>query len=76
MSDTNNVPVQPPQNLLVSPRARAIAEMIDRLPPGTYELTVLKPDVAAASWQVEVVRQEPIRTLTLPKIQTSGESGY
>lgn len=60
-------PAQPVTDL--SPRVVELARMIDRLPPGTFEITIQKADVRAQDWKVEIVRTEIIRNVTLSKYQ-------
>lgn len=49
----------------ISERAIRIARMIDRLPPGTYSIELLKPEIRAASWKVEIERLEFIQKAAL-----------
>jgi hypothetical protein len=51
----------------VSPRVHELMQRIDRLPPGTYEITIEKPEVKAGIWQIEIVRTERIDRLSLSK---------
>jgi hypothetical protein len=37
-----------------------LARMIDRLTPGTYEITLQKQDLRQQDWSVEIVRTEQI----------------
>ncbi len=53
----------------VSPRVHELMQRIDRLPAGTFEITITKPDVRAAAWQIEIVRMEPITRFALSKYQ-------
>lgn len=54
------------EKISVSHRALAIARAVDRLAPGfTYDLEIVKPDMPALEWRVEIVRQEKIQTLNL-----------
>lgn len=67
MSDPNiTQPIQPQD---VSPRVHELMQRIDRLPAGTFEITITKPDVRAGAWQIEIVRQEPIMRFALSKRQ-------
>ena len=64
--DNEQMPPAPkPPVTDLSQRAVQVAREIDRMPPGTYELTIQKPDVPAAEWSVEIVRVEPLRTMRL-----------
>ena len=53
----------------VSPRVQELMRKIDRLPAGTYELTLAKGDVRSMDWHVEIVRLEKIETFSLSKYQ-------
>ena len=64
MSDQTTPPIQPQD---VSPRVHELMQRIDRLPAGTFEITITKPDVRAAEWQIEIVRTEPISRFALSK---------
>jgi hypothetical protein len=66
MSTQTNQP--PPQPQDISARVQELARIIDRLPPGKFEITIEKPEVRAADWRVDVVRLEKLQHITLPKI--------
>lgn len=51
----------------LSPRVVELARVIDRLPPGTFEITIQKHDIKAQDWQVEIVRTEFIQALNVSK---------
>lgn len=52
----------------LSPRVVSLARAIDRLPAGgEYVIRVVKPDLAALPWSVEVERVEPIKRMMLEK---------
>lgn len=51
----------------LSQRVVSLAREIDRLPPGTFTLMLVKPDLPGLSWHVEIVRVEPIRTMELAR---------
>jgi hypothetical protein len=51
----------------LSPRVVQLARMIDRLPPGTYEISLQKQELRTQDWSVEIVRTERISTVSLPK---------
>jgi len=55
----------PPQDL--SPRVIELARFIDRLPPGTHLLTIVKPEVRAVAWEVSIDTVQHNRTMKLPK---------
>lgn len=56
----------------ISERAVQLARMIDRLPPGTYSVEVLKPELKAASWKIVIVRVEFIQKAALARQGTNG----
>lgn len=51
----------------ISPRAQDLARVIDRLPSGTFELTITKNDLRAVAWNVKIERVETIQTMVLSK---------
>lgn len=51
----------------VSPRVHELMQRIDRLPAGKYEITITKPEIRAADWDIEIVRMENIERLQLSK---------
>lgn len=51
----------------VSMRVQELMRKIDRLPPGTYELTITKGEIRAMPWDVNISRLERIETLRLSK---------
>lgn len=51
----------------LSPRVVQLARMLDRLPPGNYEISLSKQDLRTQDWNVEIVRTEKIATVSLPK---------
>jgi hypothetical protein len=55
---TTSTPSKPATDL--SPRVEELARFIHHLPPGTYEITIMKPEIRAQDWDVEVVRTEKI----------------
>ena len=65
--DNTNTPRVTPQD--VSPRVHELMQRIDRLPAGTFAITITKPDARAAEWQIEIVRTEPITRFALSKYQ-------
>lgn len=67
---TSVTPSSPPPPRSVSdlsPRVVQLARMIDRLPPGNYEISLQKQELRAQDWSVEIVRTEKIQTLHLPR---------
>jgi hypothetical protein len=62
---TNPPPQRPGADL--SPRVVQLARMLDRLPPGNYEISLQKQDLRAQDWNVEIVRTEKIVNMSLPK---------
>ncbi len=53
----------------VSERAKDLMRKIDRLPAGTYELTIAKGEVRAMDWYISIVRLERIEEFNLSKYQ-------
>ena len=54
----------------LSPRVIQLARTIDRLPPGEFEITIVKQDIRAMDWTVEVVdtlTNRPVEHLTISK---------
>lgn len=60
-------PQQPPQPSDLSPRVVQLARMIDRLPPGNYDISLVKQDLRAQDWKVEIVRTEKIAEVDLSR---------
>jgi hypothetical protein len=54
-----------------SPRATSLVRAIDRLPPGEYFIQIVKPDLQAKNWIIEIIRTEVFQNLTLPRISFS-----
>ena len=75
MSDTISPPPPSPIELAiaqtqdVSARVQEIMRRIDRLPAGTYELTITKQDVRAQPWIGSILRVEKIETFSISKYQ-------
>ena len=66
--DNNQPTNQPPKPATdLSPRVVQLARMLDRLPPGNYEISLQKQDLRAQDWNVEIVRTEKIATVQLQK---------
>ena len=53
----------------VSARVQEIMRRLDRLPAGTYELTITKQDVRAQPWIGSILRVEKIETFSISKYQ-------
>jgi hypothetical protein len=55
METTNPTQNQvPPVPNDTSPRVYQLMQRLDRLPPGTYQLTIVKNDVRAMDWSGEI----------------------
>lgn len=54
----------------VSERAIQIARIVDRLRPGTYTIRLIKDDLRAVDWKIEIIKTELIQKMALSK------SGY
>lgn len=48
-----------------STRATSVAKVLDRLKPGTYVITLYKPDIHKAKWQIRIEQNEIINVLEL-----------
>jgi hypothetical protein len=64
MDETKQIP-RPPSDL--SPRVVQLARMIERLPPGNYEISLQKEGLRAQNWNIEIVRTEKISTVSLSR---------
>lgn len=51
----------------ISHRALQMARMVDRLSPGTYRILVVKDEMDAKDWRIEVCREEVLKRISLPK---------
>lgn len=69
MTDNTNPPTPQPSNPRtgLSPHVVQLARMLDRLPPGNYEISLQKQEIRTHDWNVEIVRTEKIATAQLPK---------
>lgn len=69
ISPDSNTPVETAikQTQDVSARVQELMRKIDRLPAGTYELTIAKPEIRALDWTIDIVRVERIERLQLSK---------
>jgi hypothetical protein len=57
METTNpNRPQVPPAFNDVSPRVHELMQRLDRLPPGTYQLIIVKNEVRAMEWSGEIAQ--------------------
>lgn len=61
--DTGGKPLSPVTD--VSHRAHNLARIVDRLSPGTYHLKIVKDDIHSANWDIEIVRSELIKRVSL-----------
>jgi hypothetical protein len=68
-NETLTEPLQNPISTVddVSPRVRELMQRIDRYPPGTYEIRIVKPEMRAAEWDIDIVRLDRIETYRLSK---------
>jgi hypothetical protein len=67
MHETNPTPQPSQPSSDLSPRVVQLARMIERLPPGTYEISLQKQELSAQAWNVEIVRTERISSVNLSK---------
>lgn len=51
----------------ISPEVTSLARSVDRLPPGTYTITLTKPEYRGQGWDVEISRREVIRTMEIKR---------
>lgn len=51
----------------LSQRVIQLARAIDRLSPGEYVVRLVKPDMEAASWRVEIDRLDHIQNMAITK---------
>lgn len=54
----------------VSPRVHELMQRIDRLPPGTYQVTIVKEDVRAMNWSGVILNVEKIEQFSVSKAGT------
>lgn len=40
----------------------SLARMLDRLPPGNYQVVLLKPDFKGQPWRVEIIETQTLAT--------------
>ncbi len=67
MHETNPTPQPSQPSGDLSPRVVQLARMIERLPPGTYEISLEKQELRAQNWNIEIVRTEKISTVSLSR---------
>ena len=76
MADTNppvnQTPPSPIEEVItetqdVSARVVELMRKLDRLPAGTYEITIVKSDTRALAWTGDITRLERIESLRLSK---------
>ena len=66
MADLNDNPKSNGTGITdLSPHVVQLSRMIDRLPPGTYEITLRKEEFRQKDWSVEIVRTEKIVGISL-----------
>lgn len=58
MSDTTTKLVEP--NTDLSPHVVQLARAIDRLPPGQYEIKLVKQDLRQQDWNFEIAKTETL----------------
>ena len=63
--DNTSQPNKPVTDL--SDRVVQLARMIERLPPGNYEISLKKQELSVQPWNVEIVRTEKISSANLSK---------
>ena len=51
----------------VSPRVHELMQRLDRLPPGTYQLVIIKNDVRAMDWSGEILNVQKIEDFSVSK---------
>lgn len=51
----------------LSQRVVALARAVDDLPAGRYVIEIVKDDLHAAAWRVEIVRVDTVRKMDLSK---------
>ena len=68
MNNNQHQPIAQPLSVTdLSARVVQLARMIDRLPPGDYDISLQKQDLSAQDWRVEIVRTEKISSVNLSK---------
>jgi hypothetical protein len=51
----------------VSPRVHELMQRLDRLPPGTYQLIIVKDDIRAMDWSGEILNVQKIERFSVSK---------
>jgi len=51
----------------LSERVVRVARELDRLPPGDYNVRIVKPDLSGMAWHVEIHRVDRVNVLDLDK---------
>jgi hypothetical protein len=49
----------------ISHRAHNLAQIVDRLRPGTYHVTIIKDEIKSVDWNIEILRSELIQRVSL-----------
>lgn len=66
--ENNLIPPPSPKPVTdLSPRVVHLARMLERLPPGNYEISLSKQELSAQDWNIEIVRTERIATVSLSR---------
>jgi hypothetical protein len=51
----------------LSQRVVRLAREVDKLPPGRYMIEIVKDDLHAAEWRLEIVRVDVVQKMSLSK---------
>jgi len=51
----------------VSPRVHELMQRLDRLPPGTYQLIIIKNEIRAMEWSGEILNVQKIEQFSVTK---------
>jgi len=51
----------------VSPRVHELMQRLDRLPPGTYQLIIVKNEIRAMEWSGEILNVQKIEQFSVTK---------
>jgi hypothetical protein len=51
----------------LSQRVVRLAREVDKLPPGRYMIEIVKDDLHAADWRLEIVRVDVVQKMSLSK---------
>lgn len=52
----------------LSAKVVSVARAIDRLPPGEYSISIIKPVSKHESWQISIDTVKTVQTMTVPQI--------